>query len=167
VGRLIFGVLALMALSGAAGFYIPRMLQGSAQTELYLPLPDGKPSRPFAQTFEYGCKSIVDATAQETIFEPKSAIAKSGPGPDSAGISISQDRKTIKILFAYDLSNGVTEGQTLRVTSLTDTYLVANSAEGLNIFSLILNLKTLKAVYSFTGQGMLGIKGWSSLMMCR
>jgi len=32
--------------------------------------------------------------------------------------------------------------------------------------SLIFDLKTLKAIYSYTGQGMLGIKGQSILFTC-
>jgi hypothetical protein len=70
------------------------------------------------------------------------------------------------VLFAYDVANGASEGQMLRIVSTSDPYIVAVGNGTLATYSLILNVKTLKAVFSFNGQGMLGVKGISTLFIC-
>jgi hypothetical protein len=162
-------ILSLMLCSALVGFYGPRYLFKNEPAEIQLLLADATPSRPVGQNFDLGCREVVEATAQESVFDPKSAIARSGLGTDNAAIHISPDKKSVTVLFAYDVSNGATEGQVLVVRYPprdTDTYLVATAEETLSVHSLILNLKTMKAVYTFTGQGMLGIKGYSTLMIC-
>lgn len=169
MARPVVRILLLMLLSALAGFYGPRFLQRDEQAELRIPLADATPSRPAGQNLDLGCKEVIEATAQETVFDPKSAIARSGLGTDSAAIHILPDKKMVTVLFAYDVSNGATEGQSLNVKYPprdADTYLVATGEGTLSVYSLILNLKTMKAVYTFTGQGMLGIKGYSTLMLC-
>ena len=65
------------------------------------------------------------------------------------------------------MGHGVTDaGDPIPITVWAQGFIVANRARGLDIVSLVLDTKTLKAVVSYTGQGTLGIKGRSLLLAC-
>jgi hypothetical protein len=58
-----------------------------------------------------------------------------------------------------DAVRGVTEPIPLAVHSKTTSYIVAAGQQILGETAVILDVKSWKAIVSFTGQGMLGIKG--------
>jgi hypothetical protein len=157
-----FLVAALLIVLGAVGGYFYAQ-HDKLHSELEFALADGTPSR--SEIYDYGCKGIVNATAGENVF-PKNARALSGVSEDNASLHITPDKKGISVLFAYDVANGASEGQMLRIVSTSDPYIVAVGSGTLATYSLILNVKTLKAVFSFNGQGMLGVKGISTLFIC-
>ncbi len=46
-------------------------------------------------------------------------------------------------------------------------YIVANRADGIDVTTIIVDLRTLKGVISYTGQGPIGMKGRSVLVSCK
>ena len=100
------------------------------------------------------------------ILDGPSANAHAGHGTEKVALTLSSDGKTLSVLYAYDLANGVTEPIPLVVHSRTSSYIVAAGEQTLGETAVILDVRSGKAVISFTGQGMLGIKGSSLLMQC-
>jgi hypothetical protein len=109
---------------------------------------------------------IMEGAAFEDYYD-KSANARAGPGTEKLALKLSGDGKTLSVLYAYDVSLGVTEPIPLAVHSKTTSYVVAAGQQILGETAVILDVKSWKAVVSFTGQGMLGIKGSSYLVQCR
>jgi ribosomal protein L7Ae-like RNA K-turn-binding protein len=87
-------------------------------------------------------------------------------GTEKLALKLSGDGKTLSVLYAYDVGIGVTEPIPLAVHSKTTSYVVAAGQQILGETAVILDVKSWKAVVSFTGQGMLGIKGSSYLVQC-
>jgi hypothetical protein len=74
------------------------------------------------------------------------------------------------LLSAEQLNAGITDaGPPIPITydARDGSYIVANKADGLDVTTVILDLRTLKGVVSYTGQGMIGMKGRSSLIACK
>jgi hypothetical protein len=88
-----FIVAALLIVLGTVGGYVYAQ-NGKQRSELEFPLADGMPSS--YETFDYGCKGIVNATAQETVY-PKNARALSGVSDDNASFHITPGKKEISV----------------------------------------------------------------------
>jgi hypothetical protein len=75
------------------------------------------------------------------------ANAHSGVGTDKVALKIASDGKGIFALTAFQMSAGATDaGDPIPITLTTKDYIVASRADGLDVTSLILGVKTLKAV---------------------
>jgi hypothetical protein len=172
----------LMTLAAVAGFYVPRIIQYPSQAEFGAMFPDPTPdyAKEFSIDRGWGCVTATVAKAFEnrlvdTGSEKPSGFAMSGLTeenlpPEKFAIRLSGDRKGIFLLSAEQLNVGVTDaGAPIPITYYADdgSYIVANKADGLDVTTVILNLKTLKGVVSYTGQGMIGMKGRSSLIACK
>lgn len=159
----------LMTVAAAAGFYVPRFMQYPSQADFKFSFPDTTPTlvRTVAPNVDYGCNVITEAVAYENRLDGPTANARSGTGANKIALKIANDGKGIFLLNSYDVGIGATDaGDPIPITLKIKDYIVASSANGLEVKTLILNEKTLKAVFSFTGQGMLGIKGYSLLLAC-
>jgi hypothetical protein len=167
---------ALMVLSAAGGFYFNRLVHdpGKADLELDFPDIDSQFIEAVAPNKEYGCSAITEAEASENRIHTggaglaPTANALSGTATDKVALRIAADGKGLFLLFAFDVAHGATDaGEPLPILQQTKNYVVASRPDVLGVTSVILDAKTLKAVVSFTGQGMLGIKGRSLLLQCR
>jgi hypothetical protein len=77
------------------------------------------------------------------------------------------DGKGIFMLPASAVRAGATDaGDPIPITSASKAYIVASRANGLDVHTLILDVRTLKAVWTYTGQGMSGIKGFATVLAC-
>ncbi len=160
----IIGIFIL--LSAVGGYYIPRLYNSQVALKLNFPDPNTKIFGKVTPGESYGCKAMIEARAYEDRFD-KTANAQSSIGTDKFALKIAEDGKGIFLLSAVDVQYGATDaGNPIPITLKTDDYIVANRAVGLDVNALILNLKTFKGVFSYTGQGMLGIKGHSFLLDC-
>ena len=167
-GPLIIGVV-LIALGAVGGVYVNRLLQrGEGDLELRFPDSDPKVLRPVVAGQDYTkAEAFENHIHTEGTRPAPTANARSGVGTDKVALKITNDGKGILLLSASDVGHGVTDaGDPLPITVWTQGFIVANRARGLDIVSLVLDLKTLKAVVSYTGQGTLGINGRSLLLAC-
>jgi hypothetical protein len=151
----------LIAAAAVAG-YFARELTASKNFETRLPFPDLGYS---PSTLDLGCDVIMEGAAFENRLD-KSANARAGVGTEKLALKLSADGKTLSVLYASDVGHGATEPIPLAVHSKTTSYIVAAGQQILGETAVILDVKSWKAVVSFTGQGILGIKGSSSLVQC-
>jgi hypothetical protein len=173
----------LMSLAALAGFYVPRFVQYPAYAEFAAIFPD--PAKDYAKEFSldrgWGCSAVAIANAYENRLaaagapERPSGFAISGltegnQPAEKFAIKMSDDKKGILLLSADQLNVGITNAdEPIPITydASDGSYVVANKAEGIDVTTIILDLRTLKGVISYTGQGMLGMKGRSSLIACK
>ena len=153
----------LMAAAAAAG-YFSRELVASNTFEVEARFPDVGYS---PSTFELGCTAVMEASAFEFRSASHSANARGGRATEKLALKLSDDGKTLSLLYASDVGVGATEPIPLSVHSKSDSYIVAAGQQLLGETAVILDVRSWKAVVSFTGQGMLGIKGSSYLVQCR
>ena len=173
-GLLIIG-LVLIALGAVGGIYVNRLVQrGEGDLELRFPDSDPKVLRSVAAGQDYGCNAVTEAETFENHLHTEgtraapTANARSGAGTDKVALKITNDGKGILLLSASDVGHGVTDaGDPIPITVWAQGVIVANRARGLDVVSLVLDVKTLKAVVTYTGQGMLGINGRSLLLACQ
>jgi hypothetical protein len=155
-------VFVLLILAAAAAGYIGHGAVSTPDIKLQFPELGYSPS-----TFDLGCSVVTEGSAYENRLDGPSANAHAGLGSEKLALKLSDDRKTLSVLYAYDVGHGATEPIPLAVHSKTSSYIVAAGQQTLGETAVILDVKTWKAVVSFTGQGMLGIKGSSYLVQCR
>jgi hypothetical protein len=155
-------VAALLIILGPVAGYLYAQ-KDKLHSDLTIPLADGTPSP--SGLDDLNCKGIVDATAEENLLT-NNARALSGVSEAAASVQFSPDKEGINVLFNHDVANGRSGGRMLRIVSTSDPYVVAVGSEALTSHSMILNVKTLKAVYSFNGQEKQGMIGISTLLTC-
>jgi hypothetical protein len=151
----------LAVVGGVALGYFGGGIIGSTDTKLEFPDRGYSPS-----TFSLGCDVITEGTAFENRLDGPTANVRGGLGKDKVALNLSQDGQTLSVLYAYDVGHGGTVPIKLDVHSKSDAYIMAEGQQLLGETAVILDVKTGKAVISFTGQGMVGIKGSSYLMQC-
>jgi hypothetical protein len=81
-------------------------------------------------------------------------------------VQVSGDGKKLLLARAMDVSVGVTQPEEFTITSNTSYYLTAREDLTLGLASIIFDVRTMKMVWSFNGQGMLGMKGETVLFQC-
>ena len=92
-------------------------------------------------------------------------MGKSVVGIESS-CSRSDDGKQLLLMRAMDVSVGVTDAEEFKITSSSSNYLMAEERLLLGVALIIVDVRTMKMVWSFNGQGMLGIKGETMLFQC-
>jgi hypothetical protein len=162
-GMKIIAAIGVLLAVFAAGFF-GRDLVGSDKAEFKSTFPDAALSA--SSLSNLGCTAVMAGSAYEDRLDG-SANARAGRVPEKLALNLSDDSKTLSLLYAYDVGNGMTDPVKLDVHSKTDRYLVAHGKQILGETAVILDLKSGKGVVSYTGQGMLGIKGSSLLVECR
>ncbi len=157
-----FITILLIAAAAAAG-YFSRELTASKTFETKVPFRDPGYS---PSTFNLGCAVIMEGSAFENRLDGPTANARGGFGTEKLALNLSDDGKTLSVLYAYNVGIGLTEPIPLAVHSKTASYIVAAGQQILGETAVILDVKSWKAVVSFTGQGAFGIKGSSYLVQC-
>ncbi|MCK1367244.1 hypothetical protein [Bradyrhizobium sp. 62] len=163
-------LVAIVALLGGAtaGYVVASFGGASAPTEASFPAPDPAPQfvKPPRAGQSYGCDPIADANVVDERFKRK-AIVWTNQSPSKVAIQAAPDSKRVLLMRATDVSVGVAQPEEFTITSNTASYLTAEEHLTLGIAAIIFDVKTMKMVWSFNGQGMLGIKGESVLFQCR
>jgi hypothetical protein len=155
-------VVLAAALAVAAGVgYFGHDVFGSKDTRLQFPDLRYSPS-----SMNLGCTAVTEGSVFENRLDGPTANAHAAPGTEKLALTLSDDRKTLSLLYANDVGVGATEPIPLEVHSITSSSIMAAGRQLGGETAVILDLKTWKAVVSFTGQGMFGIKGSSFLVQC-
>ncbi len=153
-----------------------------AHFEFPFPDRDQQYVNPPTPGWEYACYAITQGSVHENhLGSPNSngkgfsgpvarAFAGAGDEADKFAIKIASDEKGVFILSAGAVESGSTDaGEPIPITFKSSIYVVANDTNrgaGASVTALVLNVKTLKAVYSYTGEVPMGIEGWSILLAC-
>jgi hypothetical protein len=72
-------------------------------------------------------------------------------------VRVSDDGKQLLLMRAMDVSVGVTDAEEFKITSSSSNYLMAEERLLLGVALIIVDVRTMKMVWSFNGQGMLGL----------
>ena len=164
-------IIGVVIAAAAAGFFVPRLLQFPSQLALKYKFPDQDATtaaKPIAPNESYACSAVTQAETYENRMDGPTGNASAGKGGDEVTLKVSGDGKGISVELPFDIANGATVSpQPIPITAQDGSYVVASRAEGVDIVTLVFDTATLKAVFSYTGQGMMGIRGRSILIACR
>jgi hypothetical protein len=166
------GVLAVIAGLLAAKEYWPALaasalINSADQVEFTFPEPDPDPQfvkLPKAGQ-SYGCDPLARANVFDNRYSKKATIWAS-QSTSNVAIRVSDDGKRLFLMTASDVKVGLTDPQEFQITSNTNYYMVAEQRFTLGMALMIFDVKTMKMVWTFNGQGMLGMKGESALYQC-
>ena len=67
---------------------------------------------------------------------------------------------------AIDVSSGITDPEEFKITLSNSSYITAEEPLTLGVALIIFEVRSMKLVWSFNGQGMLGMKGETVLFQC-
>jgi hypothetical protein len=165
--RVFLLVSVALMLGAAVGYVGPNLVFAADQTEVAFPAPDPdpkfvKPPRP-GQSF--GCDPIARANVFDDRLNHKATIWTS-QSASKVAMQVSADGKRLSLMRAMDVSVGVAQPEEFTVTLNGSSYMTAEEHLTLGIASIIYDVKTMKMVWSFNGQGMLGMKGETVLFQC-
>lgn len=139
----------------------------SNKAEVTVPAPDRdvkfvKPPRP-GQSF--GCDPLASANVFEDRIQHEARVWTKYEASEVA-IQVSDDGKRLLVMRAMDVSTGSTQPEEFKISSSGNSYLLAEEPLTLGKALLIFDVRTMKMVWSFNGQGMLGMKGETVLFQC-
>jgi len=175
----------LMIFAAVAGFYARDYRRYNEMDERHFAFPYQREDtiKPPKPNQELACKALVYSAARENVFgdrnswaafwsekvPPHDAEVYSGPASDYFALRISTDGKGIFILSEDAVRVGVSDpGDPIPIVSNYGQYLRASDTSNVtSIKSLIMDTKTLRAIWSFTGLGMFGIEGESIVLQCQ
>jgi hypothetical protein len=93
----------LIAAAAAAG-YFTRELTASKTFETEVPFPDLGYS---PSTFNLGCTVIMEGAAfEDRLTRPPTANARAGSGTEKLALKLSDDGRTLSLLYAFDVAAG-------------------------------------------------------------
>ena len=64
------------------------------------------------------------------------------------------------------MSVGVTDPEEFKITLNNSSYMMAENQVTLGVALIIFDVRTMKMIWTFNGQGMLGMKGETVLFQC-
>jgi hypothetical protein len=165
--RRFFFILFVLGAGAALGYFTPVLIRASDQTEFEFPAPDPdkgyvKPPRPGQS---YGCNPLASGNVFDNRFTRKATIWASQTSSNVA-VRISDDGKRLLLMRSMDVSAGITDPEEFTVTLNGNSYVMAEEQITLGVALIIFDVRTMKMIWSFNGQGMLGIKGESVLFQC-
>jgi hypothetical protein len=165
----ILGIVALVIVAAAAGFLVPRFLQYPSRIDFSYKFPDQIiDPKPIAPNVTYGCNAMTQAEVYENREDGPTANVASGRWGDVVSLKISSDGKGIVVSFPFAVVSDTSEiADPIPIVSRSGNYVLASKMNGTDTFTILFDTGTLKAIYSYAGQGMTGIKGRSLLLACR
>jgi hypothetical protein len=162
-------LLAVIALivGAVAGYIGPSIVFASDHTEATFPAPDPDPKfvNPPRPGQSFGCNPLAEANVFDDRFHHNAAIW-TGQSASKVAIQVSPDAKRLSLIRATDVAVGVAQPEEFTITLNNSSYMTADEHLTLGVASIIFDVKTMKMVWSFNGQGMLGIKGETVLFQC-
>jgi hypothetical protein len=164
----LFFIVSLALLVGAGvGRFGPAFVFAADKTELTFPAPDPDPKfvGPPKPGAAFACDPLADANVFDGRFKHEATVWTNYEASKVA-IQISGDGKRLSLMRATDVSAGITQPEEFKITLSGSTSLMAEEQLTGGVALLFLDARTLKAVWSFNGQGMLGLKGETVLFQC-
>ncbi len=161
-------IIALVIGSAAAGFFVPRLLQFPSRIEFRYKFPDQIPTaKPIAANVGYECTATTQSEVYENRLGNPMGNAAAGKGGDEVTLKVTTDGKGILVSFPFAAADDTGDvSAPIPIASQNENYVVASRANGPDVLTLILDVGTLKAIYSYSGQGLAGIRGRSMLLAC-
>jgi hypothetical protein len=166
--RVFLFVLVALILGVGLGHFGPSFVfAGSEPVEVSFPAPDPDPKfvNPPRPGQSFGCDPLAEANVFDDRFKHRATMWTSYSASKVA-IQINENGKKLLLARATDVSVGVAQPEEFAITSNTSSYLTAREDLTLGLASIIFDVRTMKMVWSFNGQGMLGMKGESVLFQC-
>ena len=159
---------ALAMMIVALSYFWPVLVRALDQTkfEFLAPDPDPQYVKPPVPGQSYGCDPLADSNVFDDRFTHKATIW-AGQSASKVAIRVNDDGKRLLLMRATDVSVGVTDPEEFKITLNNSSYMMAEERLTLGVALIIFDVRTMKMVWSFNGQGMLGIKGESVLFQCR
>lgn len=166
--RASFVVFAALVVGAGVGYVGPRVVFAADKTELTFPAPDPDPKyvKPPRPNQSFACDPLADANVFDDRFSHNATIW-ARQSPSKVAIQISGDGKTLSLARATDVAVGVVQPEEFKITLNATSYMQAQEQLTLGVALIIFDVRTMKMVWSFNGQGMLGMKGESVLFQCR
>jgi hypothetical protein len=165
--RLFFLILAL-AVAAALGHFGPGLVRATDETEFAFPAPDPDPKyvKPPRPGQSYACDPLAGGNVTENRLAHNAIVWVSQSSASKVAVRVGDDGKQLLLMRATDVSAGVTDPEEFKITSSGSSYLMVEERLILGVALLIIDVRTMKMVWSFNGQGMLGIKGETVLFQC-
>lgn len=173
----------LMTLAVAAGFYAHDYLRSDDTNESHFSFQEQNPKdvRPIKPRQELTCKFLGYALAGEDRFgnphawsrqwgkvSPPDVGVRYARELEGVALRISDDGKGVFMLTATAVNYGMSNaGDPIPIISNYGQYLIASdTSDSTSVKSLVIDTKTLRGVYSFTGLGGEGIEGSTHVLEC-
>ena len=160
-------VVPLMLLAAAAGFFANQY--SHQDTELKISFPDIDPGlvNPIQPGRQYACKTIAEGVNWEDRIgnTPPMATAGSRPGTEAFAFKIGDDAKSISVLGASEVAHGI-DAQPIPIVNKTGNIILASRTYPRAVSTIILDTKTLKAIFSITSR-VVGVGAHSFLLQCQ
>jgi hypothetical protein len=167
--RVLFFILTLVV-GAALGHFGPQFVVAASDkpTELASPAPD--PNSQYVKAPKpgesFGCAPLESANVFDDRLKHNATVWTNYKASNLA-IQVSGDGKKLLLARATDVSNGAAQPEEFKITTNGAYYLMATEDLTLGTAHIIFDVRTMKMVWSFTGQGMLGMKGETVLLQCR
>jgi hypothetical protein len=160
----IFLVLFAIGVGATLSHFGPDLVRAAGHTVFAFPAPDPDPRyvKPPKPGQSYACDPLANSNVFDDRFTHKATVWANQSVPKVA-VRVSNDGKQLLLMIV-----GVTDPQEFKITSNTSYYLMAEERLiTLGVALIIFDARTMKMLWSFNGEGMLGIKGESVLYQCR
>ena len=166
--RLFFLILLALGVGAALGHFGPGLVRATDQTEFAFPAPDPDPKyvTPPRPGQSYACDPLAGGNVTENRLAHNATVWVSQSSPSKVAVRISDDGQRLLLARAMDVSVGITDPEEFKITSNSSSYMMAEERLTLGVALIIIDVRTMKMVWSFNGQGMLGIKGETVLFQC-
>jgi hypothetical protein len=164
---LILLALVLALLSAIVVELMPAELMPTGKSEFTFAAPDPDPRyvKMPRQGQSYACEPLANANAIDNRLAHKATVWANQKASNVA-IRMSEDGKRLLLMRAMYVSVGVTDPEEFKVTLNNNSYMMAEEQITLGVALIIFDVRTMKMVCTFNGQGMLGMKGETVLFQC-
>jgi hypothetical protein len=165
--RVLLFVLVVTILGAGRGLFGPSsaVTASNLKEETYFaPDPDPALVRPPQAGQSFVCDPIANANVFDDQIKHRATVWTNQTTPQVA-IHINEDGKNLLLARAMDIA--AAQPEEFSITLNGNYYMSAEKHLTLGLASIIFDVRTMKMVWSFTGQGTLGgIKGESALFQC-
>jgi hypothetical protein len=159
-------ILLALGVGAALGHFGPDLVR-TGMTEFAFAAPDPDPQyvkmpRPGQS---YGCDPLANGNVIDNRFTHKATVW-ANQSASNVAVRVSDDGKRLLLMRAMDVSVGITDPEEFKITLNGNSYMMAEEYLTLGVALIIFDVRTMKMVWSFNGQGMLGMKGETVLFQC-
>jgi hypothetical protein len=166
--RLFLLILLALGIGAALGHFGPGLVRATDQTEFAFSAPDPDPKyvKPPKPGQSYACDPLASGNVTENRLAHNATVWVGRSSASKVAVRVSDDGKQVLLMRAMDVGAGITDPEEFKITSSSSNYLMAEEQILLGVALIIFDVRTMKMVWSFNGQGMLGIKGETVLFQC-
>jgi hypothetical protein len=155
--RVVFFILLALALALISAIVVELMHAPTGTSEFTFAAPDPDPRyvKMPRQGQSYACEPLANANVIDHRLTHKATVWANDKVSNVA-VRMSDDGKRLLLMRAMDVSVGVTDPEEFKVTLNNNSNMMAEEQITLGV----------KMVWTFNGQGMLGMKGETVLFQC-